>query len=32
MVHLDTKKLGRIAGVGKRFGGRPNLNRGIGCN
>jgi len=32
MVHLDTKKLGRIAGVGKRFGGRPNLNRGIGSN
>jgi len=32
MVHLDTKKLGRIAGVGKRFGGRPRLNRGIGWN
>ncbi len=32
MVHLDTKKLGRIAGVGKRFGGRPKLNRGIGWN
>jgi transposase InsO family protein len=32
MVHLDTKKLGRIAGVGKRFGGRPHLNRGIGSD
>lgn len=32
MVHLDTKKLGRIRGVGKRFGGSPHRNRGIGCN
>lgn len=30
MVHLDTKKLGRIAGVGHRFGPRTHRNRGIG--
>jgi transposase InsO family protein len=29
LVHLDTKKLGRIDGVGKRFGGRRR-SRGIG--
>lgn len=32
MVHLDTKKLGRIAGVGHRFGPRTHRNRGIGWN
>jgi transposase InsO family protein len=32
MVHLDTKKLGRIAGVGKRFGPPSHRNRGIGWN
>jgi transposase InsO family protein len=30
MVHLDTKKLGRIAGVGKRFGSPSHRSRGIG--
>jgi transposase InsO family protein len=32
MVHLDTKKLGRIKGVGHRFGPRSHRNRGIGWN
>jgi transposase InsO family protein len=32
LVHLDTKKLGRIAGVGKRFGSPSRRNRGIGWN
>lgn len=32
LVHVDTKKLGRIKGVGKRFGGSRTANRGIGCN
>ena len=32
MVHLDTKKLGRIRGVGHRFGPRSHRNRGIGWN
>ena len=33
LVHLDTKKLGRIgAGGGKRFGGRKDRYRGIGWN
>ena len=32
MVHLDTKKLGRIDGIGKRFGGPKHRNRGIGWN
>ena len=31
LVHLDTKKLGRIDGVGKRFGG-PRRSRAIGWN
>jgi transposase InsO family protein len=31
LVHLDTKKLGRIDGVGKRFGG-PRPSRGLGWN
>jgi transposase InsO family protein len=31
LVHLDTKKLGRIDGVGKRFGG-PRSPRGRGTN
>ena len=30
LVHIDTKKLGRIKGVGKRFGGPKDRNRGIG--
>jgi transposase InsO family protein len=30
LLHLDTKKLGRIAGVGHRFGPRTHRNRGIG--
>ena len=30
LVHVDTKKLGRIKGVGKRFGSERNRNRGIG--
>lgn len=30
LIHLDTKKLGRIAGVGHRFGPRTHRNRGIG--
>lgn len=33
MIHLDTKKLGRIApGAGKRFHGPRGARRGIGCN
>lgn len=32
LVHLDTKKLGRIRGVGKRFGPRIHRNKGIGWN
>lgn len=32
LLHLDTKKLGRIAGVGHRFGPRTHRNRGIGWN
>ena len=33
LLHLDTKKLGRIgAGGGKRFGGRKDRYRGIGWN
>lgn len=34
MIHLDTKKLGRIRGVGHRFGPRTQVrrNRGIGWN
>jgi transposase InsO family protein len=32
LVHLDTKRLGRIAGVGKRFAGPRHINRGIGWN
>ncbi len=31
LLHLDTKKLGRIDGVGKRFGG-PRRSRAIGWN
>jgi len=31
LVHLDTKKLGRIDGVGKRFGG-PRRSRALGWN
>jgi transposase InsO family protein len=31
LVHLDTKKLGRIDGVGKRFGG-PKRSRALGWN
>ncbi len=31
LIHLDTKKLGRIEGVGKRFGG-PRRSRPIGWN
>jgi hypothetical protein len=30
-MHLDTKKLGRIDGVGKRFGG-PRRSRALGWN
>lgn len=30
LVHLDTKKLGRIDGIGHRFGPRTHRNRGIG--
>jgi len=30
LIHLDTKKLGRIGGVGKRFGGPPARSPGIG--
>jgi transposase InsO family protein len=30
LVHLDTKKLGRIDGVGKRFGSPVRRSRGIG--
>jgi hypothetical protein len=33
LVHLDTRKLGRIGvGGGKRFGGRRDRYRGIGWN
>lgn len=31
LIHLDTKKLGRIDGIGKRFGGSKR-SRGIGWN
>lgn len=31
LIHLDTKKLGRIGGIGKRFGGRMR-SRAIGWN
>lgn len=31
LIHLDTKKLGRISGIGKRFGG-PRRSRPIGWN
>ena len=27
LLHLDIKRLGRIQGVGKRFGGRPSARR-----
>jgi transposase InsO family protein len=30
LVHVDTKKLGRFKGIGKRFGGQHDRNRGIG--
>jgi transposase InsO family protein len=30
LLHLDTKKLGKIEGIGKRFGPRTHRNRGIG--
>jgi len=30
LLHLDTKKLGRIRGIGHRFGERTHRNRGIG--
>ena len=32
LIHVDTKKVGRIDGVGKRFDGPRHRNRGIGWN